>query len=445
MQRHEIALPATIKPSIPKFVAFILERLTNNGHQAFIVGGALRDAFLQLPIIDWDVSTSARPQEIKSIFHDIKYFTLKQDTVTLVHSEQHFEVTTFRGKEGSLEEDLARRDFTINAMAFDPGKDEIIDPFGARKDINAKMIRAVKDPHDRFQEDPLRLLRAVRIATQFGFRIEEKTMETLTRMSHLLHKVAPERIREELKKVLMNPKPSMGFNLMRKTGLLKQFLPELLEGYRKRQNTHHRYTIYKHIMKTVDKVEPVMLLRLAALFHDIAKPRVRQKKEGKWRFLGHEAVSADMTAEILYRLRFSKHMISKVANIVRHHMIDYGSHWSNAAIRRLIGRVGPENIMDLIQLRRADNLAHGLDSQEGLLLKELEERIEEQMKGSAVTKTRDLAINGHTIMGILGLSPGPEVGSILRELMEKVIDNPELNTKSHLIALLKQRKPSDST
>ena len=412
MQRHKIAVPVMIKPSIPKFVTFILERLKNNGHQAFIVGGALRNAFLQLPIIDWDVSTSARPQEIKSIFHDIKHFALKHGTVTLVHSEDHFEVTTFRGKDSSLEEDLARRDFTINAMAFDPGKDEIIDPFGALRDINEKMIRAVENPHDRFQEDPLRLLRAVRLATQFGFRIEEKTMETLTRMSHLLHKVTPERIREELIKILMSPKPSMGFNLMRKTGLLKQFLPELLEGYRKRQNAHHRYTIYKHIMETVDRVEPVMLLRLTALFHDIAKPRVREKREGKWRFLRHEAVSADLAAEILDRLRFSNHMISKVANIVRNHMIDYGSQWSNAAIRRLIRRVGPENIMDLIQLRRADSVAHGLDSQEGLLLNELEERIEDQMKGSVPTKTRDLAINGHTIMGILGLSPGPEVGSI---------------------------------
>ena len=263
-------------------------------------------------------------------------------------------------------------------------------------------------------------------------------METLTRMSHLLHKVAPERIREELIKVLMSPKPSTGFNLMRKTGLLKQFLPELLEGYRKRQNAPHRYTIYKHIMETVDRVEPVMLLRLTALFHDIAKPRVREKKEGKWRFISHEAASADLTAEILDRLRFSNHMISKVTNMVRHHMIDYDSQWSDAAIRRLIRRVGPENIMDLIQLRKADTIAHSLDSQEKILLNELEERIEYQMKGSVLTKTRDLAINGHTIMEILGLSPGPEVGSILRELMEKVIDNPELNTKSHLISMLKQ-------
>jgi putative nucleotidyltransferase with HDIG domain len=445
MQRHKIAAPAMITPSIPNFVAFILERLKNNGHQAFIVGGALRNAFLQLPIFDWDISTSARPQEIKSIFHDIKYFALKHGTVTLVHSEHHFEVTSFRGKERSLKEDLARRDFTINAMAFDPLKDEIIDLFGARRDINAKMIRAVDDPYERFQEDPLRLLRAVRLATQFGFRIEEKTMKTLTRMSPLLHQVASERIREEFIKVLMSSKPSMGFNLMRKTGLLKQFLPELLEGYRKRQNAYHRYTIYKHIMETVDRVEPVMLLRLTALFHDIAKPRVREKKDGTWRFLKHEAVSADLAAEILERLRFSNRMISKVANMVRHHMIDYNSQWSDAAIRRLIRRVGPENIMDLIRLRRADTVAHGLESKKVLLLNELEERIVSQMKGSVPANTHDLAINAHTIMGILGLSPGPEVGSILKDLLKKVIDNPELNTKSHLTTVLKQIKPSDST
>jgi tRNA nucleotidyltransferase/poly(A) polymerase len=243
----------------------------------------------------------------------------------------------------------------------------------------------------------------------------------------------------------MSPKPSTGFTLMRRTGLLKQCLPELLEGYRKRQNAHHRYTIYKHIMETVDRVEPVMLLRLTALFHDIAKPRVREKGEGTWRFLRHEAISADLGAEILARLRFSNHIIRKLVNLVRHHMIDYESQWSDAAIRRLIRRVGPENIVDLIKLRRADTIAHGMNCSSLLLLNELEERIVDQLKGPVPANTHELAINGHTIMAILGLSPGPEVGSILSNLMEKVIDKPELNTKSHLTTMLKQIKASDST
>jgi len=444
MQRHRNPVTNIIKPPVPAFVAFILERLKEAGHQAFIVGGAVRNIFLQLPIADWDIATSAQPEEIKTSFHDIKFFTLKHETVTLVHSGRHFEVTTFRGKNGCLEDDLAHRDFTINAMALDPEGIEILDPFGGRIDIREKLIRAVGDPQIRFQEDPLRLLRAVRLATELGFLIEAKTLETLTCLAPLLDKVAPERIREELIKVLMNSKPSMGFNVMRKTGLLKQFLPELLEGYRKRQNARHRYTVYKHIMETIDRTEPVQLLRLTALFHDIAKPRVREKIDGKWRFFGHEAASADLATEILYRLKFTRLIIGKVTNLIQHHMIDYHSQWSAAAVRRLIRRVGPENIMDLIQFRRADIFAHGLDNQETILIDELEGRIKDQMKSSVPTKTQDLAINGLTVMEILRLSAGPEVGRILRELMEKVIDNPELNTKSHLIAILEQKKSSDS-
>jgi tRNA nucleotidyltransferase (CCA-adding enzyme) len=444
MQPHKNPVTNIITPSIPAFVAFILKRLKDAGHQAFIVGGAVRNIFLHLPTVDWDIATSARPKEIKTIFHDIRFFALKHDTVTLVRSGRHFEVTTFRGQEGCLEDDLAHRDFTMNAMALDSEGAEFLDPFGGRMDIREKLIRAVGDPHIRFQEDPLRLLRSVRLATELGFLIEAKTLETLTYLAPSLHKVAPERIREELIKVLMSPKPSMGFNMMRRTGLLKQCLPELLEGYRKRQNAQHRHTVYKHTMETVDRAEPVQLLRLTALFHDIAKPRVREKIDGKWRFFGHEAASADLAAEILDRLRFTRLMIGKVTNLIRHHMIDYHSQWSAAAVRRLIRRVGPEDIMDLMRFRRADIFAHGLDNQEVILIDELEGRIKDQMKTPIPTKTQDLAINGLTVMETLRLSAGPQVGRILRELMEKVIDNPELNTKSRLIAILEQKKPSDS-
>jgi tRNA nucleotidyltransferase/poly(A) polymerase len=328
-------------------------------------------------------------------------------------------------------------------MAFDPQKNEFVDPFEGRVDIQARQIRAVGDPEKRFQEDPLRLLRAVRLATELAFKIETRTLETLTCLASSIHKVAPERIREELIKVLISSKPSVGFNLMRRTGLLSQFLPELLEGYLKRQNAHHRYTVYKHIMETVDRVEPQPLLRLTALLHDIAKPRVREKINGKWRFFGHEAASADLATEILERLRFSCVMIGKVKNLIQHHMIDYHSQWSDATVRRLIRRVGLEGIMDLVRLRRADIYAHGLDRQNAIRLNELEGRIKAQIKRSVPIKIQNLAINGNTVMETLGLSAGPEVGSILRELMEKVTDNPDLNTKRSLIALLEQKKSPD--
>jgi len=440
MQPHKTPLSTVTQPTIPTFIVFILRRLKDAGHRAFIVGGAVRSIFLQLPIIDWDIATSAQPKEIKKIFCDIRFFALKHNTVTLVRSGRHFEVTAFRGQGGCLEDDLAHRDFTINAMALDPQRNEFLDPFGGRMDIQARQIRAVGDPKKRFQEDPIRLLRAVRLATELAFKIETRTLETLSCLANSIHKVAPERIREELMKVLMSSKPSVGFNLMRRTGILRQFLPELLEGYLKRQNSHHRYTVYKHIMETLDRVEPHPLLRLTALLHDIAKPRVREKIAGRWRFFGHEAASADLAAEILERLRFSRIMIGKVTNLIQHHMIDYHSHWSDAAVRRLIRRVGFEEVMDLMRFRRADIDAHGLDRQNAMRLNELEGRIKAQIKRSVPIKTQDLVINGHTVMETLGLSAGPEVGRILRELMEKVTDDPYLNTKRSLIALLEQKK-----
>jgi poly(A) polymerase/tRNA nucleotidyltransferase (CCA-adding enzyme) len=301
-----------LKPLIPKFVTFILNRLKNSGHQSYIVGGAVRNSYLSRSITDWDVATSAPSEEIKIIFQDVKLFALKKDTVTLVNSGHSFEVTAFRGKQNCLEEDLGHRDFTINAMAYDAEKDEILDYCGGRKDIAKKLIRAVGDPEARFQEDPLRILRAVRFATELGFRIDTRTQKTIINMAPLLKSVAPERIREELIKVLLSPRPSTGFKIMRRTGLLKCILPELLEGYLKRQNTYHRHTIFGHIMETVDRVEPVPVLRLTALFHDIAKPRVREKIGSRWRFYGHEEASAGLSEEIMGRLTFSKDMIKKV-------------------------------------------------------------------------------------------------------------------------------------
>jgi tRNA nucleotidyltransferase/poly(A) polymerase len=431
---------------IPKFVMIIIDRLRDCGYQAYIVGGAVRDMCLHRPVGDWDVATSAPHEKISSIFGDMRYFSIKHDTVTLVDDAHHYEVTTFRGSgkcNHSIEEDLGHRDFTMNAMAYDAygtGKGAILDPHGGREDIIRKHVRAVGNPKERFLEDPHRLLRAIRLAAELTFRIEQGTMETISMMSQHLASVAQERIRDELMKILMVTRPSFGFNLMVRTGLLKQFLPELLEGYRKKQNRHHRYTIYKHVMESVDGVEPNTILRLTALFHDIAKPRVRQKRKGEWHFKGHEDASTRLAGEIMERLRFSNEMKEQVVNLIEHHMIWYDSEWSDGAVRRLIRRVGPESIDHLISFRRADLLAHGKGDEKLDLLSGLEKRIEELSKRPLTLKTKDLAINGHTIMEILGLSPGPNVGKIANELMEKVTDHPELNTKEGLITLLKKKK-----
>ena len=407
--------------NIPEFLLKSIDRLHSSGYQAYVVGGAVRDMLLNHPVTDWDVATSAPPEKISALFRDLKNFSLKHGTVTLVNDAQHYELTTFRSPEGfghTIEEDLRCRDFTINAMAYVVEKKSILDPCGGQADISGKLVKAVGKPEDRFREDPLRLLRAVRLSNELNFKIEEETLKTISLMSEKLDSVSQERIRDEMLKILISRNPSRGFNLMLRTGLLKQVLPELLEGYLKRQNAYHRYTIYKHIMETVDHVQPETVLRLTALLHDIAKPRVREKFKGEWRFLGHEKASADMAREIMERLRFSKAIIGRVTNLITHHMIGYDRDWSDGAVRRLIRRVGPENIHDLLTFRHADILAHGLKDEKLDFVLELETRVGVLMEDQITVKARDLAIDGNRVMAILGLKPGPEVGKILTMLLE---------------------------
>jgi len=432
-----------VRMDMPEFVMTVIERLHDAGFQAYMVGGAVRDFCLKNPATDWDVATSATPDQIRAVFHDTGYYSLKHETVTLVNAGQSYEVTTFRGSAGpvrTIKEDLWHRDFTINAMAYDVHKKEILDPHGGREDILRKLVRAVDNPEDRFLEDPLRLVRAIRIAVELGFRIEQRTMETISLLAGKLAFMAQERIRDELMKILLSPRPSKGLNLMRRTDLLNHFLPELLEGYLKRQNRYHCYTIYRHIMETVDQTEPEPVLRLTALLHDIAKPRVRKKVNGAFRFFGHEEESARQAKEIMERLRFSKEMIGAVTRLIELHMIGYDKGWSDGAVRRLIRRAGPENIDLLLSFRRADLLAHGLIDHKMDLLSELEKRVGELSARPIVRSSRDLAIDGNRVMEILDLVPGADVGRVLNELMEKVTDHPELNTEEGLVALLEEMK-----
>jgi tRNA nucleotidyltransferase (CCA-adding enzyme) len=401
---------------------------------------------LHRPETDWDVATSASPEVIKSLFQDVRNFSLKHGTITLVHEGRPFEVTPYKGSGNfgaHITEDLGHRDFTINAMAYDAVKEEVLDPWGGRKDIERKVVRAVGDPKERFQEDPLRLLRAVRISRELCFEIDKRTVEVLSCMAGLISAVAVERIRDEVMKILMCRKPSPAFYLMVRTGLLKEILPELLEGYRKRQNALHRFTIFRHIMETVDRIRPEPVLRLTALLHDIAKPRVRKKEGGRFRFIGHEKVSATLAVEVMGRLKFAGGLAEQVSSLIEHHMdvMNYDSQWSEGALRRLIRRVGARDMRLLLALRRADLLAHGLPYEDKLnLLDELEKRVREITKRPLALSSRDLAVDGRKVMDILGLSEGPEVGRVLDHLMERVMDQPELNTKEGLTALLKEMK-----
>jgi tRNA nucleotidyltransferase (CCA-adding enzyme) len=428
---------------IPEFIRTAVKRLHKKGFEAYIVGGAIRDIFLGRPATDWDIATSASPEEIKSLFHDIRSFTIKHNTVTLVYSGRHYEVTTMRDSGDTipaLEEDLKHRDFAINSMAYDIDNDVVLDPNRGREDVLLKTIRAVGNPYERFNEDPVRLLRAVRIAVELGFSIESGTMEAICSMSDRLASVAPERIRDELIKILVSRKPSQGFRILKKSGLLIHFLPELLEGFMKRQNSHHRYTIYRHIMETIDKSPPDIVIRLTALLHDIAKPRVRQKIKGEFRFFRHAEESARLGGEIMERLRFSNHIIHQVTNLIMLHMIDYESNWTDGAVRRLMRSIGPPDIDRMISFRRADLRAHGYEDEKLDSLLELEKRVKEINRESVIKDPGGLAVGGKDVMDILGISPGPGVGKVLDILLEKVTDSPELNTKQALTNILKDLK-----
>ncbi|MFH1488991.1 MAG: HD domain-containing protein [Pseudomonadota bacterium] len=439
--REERSLERITRMELPKFVRFIIQGLQSSGFEACVVGGAVRDFCLQRPALDWDVATSAPPDGIKAVFRRVRHFSLKHDTVTLVDGRNHYDVTTFRGAGDSgqsIEGDLGHRDFTINAMAYDVSGKILMDPYGGRGDISRKLLRAVGKPDERFREDPLRLIRAVRIGHELGFGIEEETFRSLSRNGELLREAAGERIREELLKILMGKKPSRAFTLMRRAGLLKVFLPELLEGYLKKQNVHHRFTVFRHIMETVDRVDPEPVLRLTALLHDIAKPRVRKKIEGSFRFYGHEEASASLANEIMARLKFSRDLIDRVTGLTAHHMIGYSPEWSDGAVRRLIGRVGKENIETLLAFRRADLLAHGIMDHKLELLSRLEGRVQGMTVNPLPLKISDLAIDGNRVMQVLGLKTGPAVGQVLDGLMQRILDDPDLNTEEGLIAAVKE-------
>ena len=424
---------------IPDIVLKISEKVIKGGYQAFIVGGAIRDSVLGLQAKDWDVATNATPDRIRDLFPEMTSFNLKHGTVTLVSKGRHFEVTTFRGAGGfglSIEEDLAHRDFTFNAMAYNITHKRIIDPFEGKQDIKKKVVRAVLNPSERFDEDPLRMMRAIRFSLELGYTIDPKALIAINSMAEAIDRIAKERIRDELLRILMVKKPSVGFNLMRKSGLLKRILPELMEGYRKRQNNYHKFTIYRHTMETVDSIDKDPVLRLSALLHDIAKPRVRKKINGRWRFFGHATVSADLAREIMTRLRFNNEWIAQVTNLIAHHMFDYKQELSDRAVRRFIRKIGAENIDGLIELRKADDLAHGLGKIGENQIEEFKNRINSQIRKSYPLTISDLAVNGNDVMNALNIQPGPRVGQILNLLLEKVIDKPEYNQKDKLIEIL---------
>ena len=431
----------------------VCRRLAEGGHSAQIVGGCVRDLLLGRAAKDWDVATSAHPDAVQRLFKKTIPTGIAHGTVTvLVHGEP-VEVTTYRGEGAytdarrpdhvvfgvTLEEDLSRRDFTMNAIAFDPVAEATLDPFGGRADLEAGLIRAVGDPVARFREDGLRVMRAIRFAAVLGFVIEAGTEAAIPSALSSLARVSSERVRDELLKLLGAERPSIGLDIAQRTGVLAAILPELAEGVGVVQNHHHRYDVWRHTMTAVDATPGDAIVRLATLLHDVAKPRTAAPKAdapGEYTFYRHDSVGAEMSAAIARRLKLSNKERERVVALVGHHMFWYSPEWSDATVRRFIRRVGPELLPDLFALRAGDVVGRGFGEDPDSELGELRRRVDKVVAEDQALSIGDLAIGGKDVMDALGLPPGRAVGDLLRQLLEEVLEDPELNTRERLLERL---------
>ena len=439
--------------TIPKEVIAIVEKLESAGFEAFVVGGCVRDLLLGEKPKDWDVTTSAPPQEILKIFPDSVYEN-NFGTVSVFPknvsdpSLAMIEVTPYRtetkysdkrhpdkvefGK--SLEEDLARRDFTINALALNVKTDDVTDLFSGKRDFKEGLIRAVGNAEDRFQEDALRMLRAFRFSAELGFAIEQATFDAIKKHARLLRVISRERIRDEFSKILLTQTPHETLNLMREASVLKYIAPEIEEGFGVGQNKHHIYTVWEHnlyALKYASSKHWSLEVRMAALLHDVGKPRSKRGDGPDSTFYGHEIIGAKMTHTMLLRLKYSKDFVEKVTKLVRYHLFYYNvDEVGEASVRRLIRKVGPEDMEDLIKVRICDRIGSGVPKAEPYKLRHFRFVIDKLSRDPISVKM--LKINGDAIMKIAGIEPGPKVGQLLNILLEEVLDNPKLNTKKYL-------------
>jgi tRNA nucleotidyltransferase (CCA-adding enzyme) len=448
---------------IPADVEKATDRLREQGHEAYVVGGCVRDAIRGVDPADWDVATDARPEEIQAIFKRSLYLN-RFGTVVVRMGDHEVEVTTYRIESeysdrrrpdtvaftDSLHDDLSRRDFTINAMAWRPSRDgedprgTLVDPFGGQADLAARIVRAVRDPDERFSEDALRMLRAVRFATTLGFRIDPATAEGIRRNAHLAKELSGERIQQEVLKIVLSPVPSVGFRMLSELGLLEVIAPELERCRHTPQEKVAAQDVFEHSLATLDAAasdmprnatdEDDLVLRLAALLHDVGKPDTYDDGH----FHQHEFVGEAKARIILRRWKLPKEVVERTTHLIRHHMFWYQSEWTSSAVRRFIRKVGLDRIRDLFFLRRVDNIGSGARVPRLRELDELWLRVEEEIQRANAFSKRDLKVDGHDVMAALGLRPGPEVGRITDEIFERVLDEPELNEKDRLLALAKE-------
>lgn len=448
------------KIQLPLKVIQLIEKFQKNNFEIFIVGGTSRGLLTGFPISDWDFATQATPKQMQKMFPKNHFYNNEFGTVSIImgnNKKDVFEVTTYRTENEyhdlrhpqkvewgeTIEEDLSRRDFTINAIALsvkckmsnDKCKiAKIIDPYKGKEDLEDKIIRAVGSPNQRFKEDALRLMRAVRIATQLGFIIENKTFQSIQNNSDLIKNIAWERIRDEFLKLLDSDHPADGILLLHNSGLLEHIMPELIKGKGIDQPKHHISTVWEHCIDSLrycPSNDPIV--RLAALLHDIGKPITVKGSGNKRTFYNHEVVGAAIAKEIGQRLRLSNEQKDRLWRLVRWHQFAPDEELTDSAIRRFIRRVGKENLKDIFDIRTGDRLGSGAPAT-SWRTELFKKRVKEVQKRPFSVK--DLKIDGNDVMEILDIPPGPEIGRILEALFEEVKDEKDKNNRDYLLQQL---------
>ena len=449
--------------TIPQSILTIINDLRKVDFEAYLVGGCVRDLLMDRTPKDWDLTTNAHPEEIQKIFPDSFYentfgtvgVKLKKETPSF-DEDSVVEITTYRTESGysdsrrpdeihfakTLKEDLTRRDFTMNAIAMDHDQ-TLIDPFGGQKDIKEKIIRAVGDPQERFNEDALRMMRAIRFSSELNFIIEEQTLHAIQTHAQKLQNIAQERIRIELERILLSNNPAEGVQMLEDSGLLQYIIPELREGINVTQNLHHIYTVWEHNIKALQTCPSKKLsVRLAALLHDVGKPRTKRGDGKHATFYNHDHVGARMTQKILSRLTFPKTIVDHATLLVDQHLFYYNvDEVTETAVRRIIARVGKENIKDLIDVRIGDRLGSGVPKAKPYRLRHFEFMVEKV--SSDPISVKELKINGHDLIKEVSIQPGPKIGALLNVLLGEVIEDASKNTRKSLLKRARILKDED--
>ena len=436
---RRIAVPADLK--------LFAQEFSRAGFACWFVGGAVRDSLLGHAAADWDAATDARPEDVMKLFRTVIPTGVQHGTVTVRWRSRMVETTTFRVdgeyRDGrrpesvrftdDLVQDLSRRDFTINGMAVDPASGELVDPHGGMADLQAGVVRAIGDARARFDEDGLRPLRAIRFACRFGFSIEQATFAAIPATLEKFRRVSAERVREELSKILLSAEPSTGIGLLERSLLLPEILPELAACRGMGQGGPHRFDLLDHLAYSCDAAPGELVLRLAALLHDIGKPARRvEGPDGALSFHGHDAESARLAGIALRRLKYPNAVIDGVTHLVRHHMFDYSPSWTDAAVRRFVSRVGLPSLRPLAALRLADMSGVRGERADPRAVMPLLDRVDALVAADQAFTIKDLAVGGEELASI-GWPRGPAMGRLLAELLETVLDDPDLNTRERLL------------